>query len=197
MIYPNIHHIQYNASIYNMFKVIILLMAYSTTQSNHPQLQVHPDQTENPAPYANTKANLLNPLDLQRIMPKSIFSIYQQLRNSGQDQDSVDDCAQLDSSFTSNNKRLLQQQQNLLKKENYRLGREIRETEVFRKLKPGKEKSFRLKVLEENVKLIIRHNLNKSRTYDMKLNEFALFTQDEFNQLYLNLEVPRHIQVAI
>ena len=109
-------------------------------------------------------------------MPQDILSIYQQLQNTDRDQNSIHDCTQT-TSFSRKSKRLLQQQHNQLKREHYLLTREIQETEVFRKLKPGKEKSFRLKVLEDNIGFIIKNNFNKNRAYDMKLNEFALFTE--------------------
>lgn len=48
------------------------------------------------------------------------------------------------------------------------------------------ENMFREMVFNKNLEMILAHNQNKERTYDMGVNQFTHLTQEEFVNTYLN-----------
>ena len=48
------------------------------------------------------------------------------------------------------------------------------------------ENMFREMVFNKNLEMILAHNQNKERTYDMGVNQFTHLTQEEIVNTYLN-----------
>ena len=53
------------------------------------------------------------------------------------------------------------------------------------------ENAYREKIFLKNLAKVAAHNKNKSRTYDMGLNQFSALTQEEFVKTYLGTIVRR------
>ena len=58
------------------------------------------------------------------------------------------------------------------------------------------ENAYREKVFLENFAKITLHNQQKSKTYEMGVNQFSALTQEEFQQQFLGFIAPENIQVA-